>query len=70
MGQDKAPGVTWEEEREIHNRLALRRKADESAERAAAYAAVQAALANYRWWGWTNIVNTVRIWIQSWRKHA
>jgi len=30
--------------------------------------AVAAALSTYRWWGWTNIVNSIRIAIQAWRQ--
>ncbi len=60
--------LTWEEEKAIHSELLAARAREEAIERAQAYAAVSAALASYRWWGWTNIVNTIRIWIQSWRK--
>jgi hypothetical protein len=35
----------------------------EQAEYALAYAAATKALASYRWWGWTNIISTVRMWI-------
>jgi len=28
---------------------------------------VQNALTTYRWWGWTNIVNELRLFIQAWR---
>ncbi len=62
--------LTYEEEKAIHTELLVARDALAEAERQAAYKAVSAALASYRWWSLTNIVNTVRIWIQSWRKHA
>ena len=41
----------------------IRLKASEKAdkEREVAYLAVSKALATYRWWGFTNIVHTVRI---------
>ncbi len=60
--------LTWEEEKAIHSELLAARRSEEALERARAYAAVSAALATYRWWGWTNIVNTVRLAIQRWRQ--
>lgn len=60
--------VSWEEEKAIHAELLAARDAEAERERQAAYAAVTKALASYRWWGWTNIVNTVRIWLQSLRR--
>jgi len=29
---------------------------------------VSRALATYRWWGWRNIVNSIRVAIQAWRQ--
>ncbi len=60
--------LTWEEEKAIHTELLAARAAEEAKERARAYAAVSAALASYRWWGWTNIVNTFRLFIQRCRR--
>lgn len=57
----------WAEEKAIHAEYVARREAFEAQERADAYAAVNAVLASYRWWGWTNIVNTIRLAIQAWR---
>lgn len=37
------------------------------AERADACLAVSRAISSYRWWGFTNIINTIRIAIQAWR---
>jgi hypothetical protein len=62
-------GLTWDEEKAIHAELIAARDAEAEKERTRANAAVQAALSSYRWWGWTNIVNTVRLFIQRWRKY-
>ncbi len=59
--------LTYEEERELRAVMLAREAAMAELERQAAYKAVAAALASYRAWGWTNIVNTVRLWIQSLR---
>ncbi len=61
-------GLTWEEEKAIHTELLARRDAEAERERAAANAAVQAALASYRWWGFTNLLNMFRLWLQSLRQ--
>lgn len=58
-------GLTWEEEKSLHLELLATMDAEVAKERERAYAAVQAALATYRWWGWTNILNTIRLWIQD-----
>ncbi len=55
-------GLTWEEEKAIHTELVARRDALAEQERQAAYAAVTAALAAYRWWHLGNILNTIRMW--------
>ena len=44
-----------------------RREAFEQEERARAMDHVGHVLASYRWWGLTNILNTVRLWMQAWR---
>ncbi len=44
-----------------------RREAFHAEQRALAETAVAKALASYRWWGWQNIVNTIRLAIQAWR---
>ncbi len=61
-------GLTYEEEKALHTELVARRDALAEQERQAAYAAVSAALAAYRWWGLTNIINTLRIWVQRLRQ--
>lgn len=60
--------LTWEEEKALHAELLAARDAEAERERQRAYAAVSSALATYRWWGWTNIVNSIRIWMQSFRR--
>ncbi len=60
-------GLTWEEEKALHTEMLATRDAEAERERQRAYQAVQAALATYRWWGWTNIVNAIRLRIQAWR---
>lgn len=62
--------LTWEEEKAIQAELGAKYEAEAEVERRLAYAAVQRALTSYRWWGITNILNSIRIWVQSWRKHA
>ena len=57
----------WLIEKAAFAEYVKRRDAFAAEERAAANAAVQRALSSYRWWGWTNIVNTVRLAIQAWR---
>lgn len=57
----------WAEEKELYLEYQRRREAFALQERADAQAAVAKALAGYRWWGWTNIVNTIRLAIQAWR---
>ncbi len=60
--------LTWEEEKALHTELTAARDALAEQERQRAYAAVSAALSSYRWWGWTNIINTIRCAIQAWRQ--
>ena len=43
------------------------REAFRAERRALAEVAVTKALRSYRWWGWTNIVNTIRVAVASWR---
>ncbi len=62
------PELSWEEQQELRRELEAYRAAHEAREREEAYAAVAKALQSYRWWGWTNIVNAVRICIQLWRQ--
>ncbi len=57
----------WAEEKAAMAEYQARREAFAKEEREAANRAVSKALASYRWWGWTNIVNTVRLKIQAWR---
>jgi hypothetical protein len=60
--------ISWEEEKAIHAGLQQRREAIAELERASARAAVAMALRSYRWWGWNNLVNNVRLFIQAWRQ--
>ncbi len=46
----------------------VRRDAFHEQQRALANEAVSKALTGYRWWGWTNIINTLRLAIQAWRQ--
>ena len=64
--------LRWQEEKAAMAEYIARREAFAAEERARAYEAVNKALATYRWYGWTNIVNTVRLFIQSvrWRLRA
>jgi hypothetical protein len=45
--------------------FALRAAAEEQAsrERQAAYEACKKALATYRWWGWSSILSSIRMWL-------
>lgn len=52
-------------ETEEEQRLRLQILAEE--ERQLAYAAVAKAMATYRWWGWTSIVITFRMFLTSCR---
>lgn len=63
-----AAQVRWEEEKAAMAEFIARREAQARLEREEAQKAVARALAGYRWWGWTNIVNTIRIWIQCFRQ--
>lgn len=57
----------WATEKEAMREFVERREAFLLQERAEANAAVKAALASYRWWGFTNIVNTLRLKVQAFR---
>ncbi len=61
-------GLTYEEEKAIHDSLIAARDAQAERERQAAYKAVSAALASYRWWSFSNLLNMFRLWLQSLRQ--
>lgn len=60
--------ISYEEEKELHHKLLAERDALAEQERQAAYTAVSAALSSYRWWGFSNIINSVRVFVQCWRQ--
>ncbi len=67
----QAEAEAWFAEKEAQAEYARRRAEFQAQEVALANKVVGEVLANYRWWGLSNIVNTVRIWIQCWRqRHA
>jgi hypothetical protein len=58
MSYDYVSGRTPEDEE-----LAAARQRQADAEREAAYAAVSKAMASYRWWGFTALLASFRIWL-------
>lgn len=64
---ERADEEAWQREKAIMAEYQRRREEFAAQEREEAMRAVNKALSSYRWWGWTNIVNTVRIAIQQLR---
>lgn len=60
-------GLTWDEEKALHAEMLLAANREANEERERANKAVQAALAGYRWWGFSNILSTLRLWVAAWR---
>lgn len=67
ISDQQAEEERWQTEKAEMAVYQARREAFAMQERTDAQAAVARALASYRWWGWTNIVNTLRLKIQAWR---